>query len=43
MEDRVWENYQELLTEKQLNAIKFVNVKQHTYKFITHLINFLGR
>ncbi len=43
MEDRVRENYQELLTEKQLNAIKFVNVKQHTYKFITHLINFLGR
>ena len=42
MEDRVWENYQWLLTEKQLNAIKFVNAKQHKYKFITHLINFLG-
>jgi len=43
MEDRVWENYQWLLTENQLKNIKFINTKQHTYKFITHLINFLGR
>ena len=42
MEDRVRENYQGLLTEKQLNAIKFVNAKQHKYKLITHLVNFLG-
>ena len=43
MEDRVWENYQWLLTEKQLKNIKFINTKQHTYKRITHLINFLWR
>jgi len=43
MEDRVWENYQLLLTEKELKNIKFINAKQHTYKFITHLINFFGR
>lgn len=43
MEDRVRENYQWLLTEKELKSIKFVNVKQHAYKFITHLVNFLGR
>ncbi len=43
MEDRVWENYQGLLTEKQLKNIKLVNVKQHRFKFITHLINILGR
>ena len=43
MEDRVRENYQWLLTEKQLKNIKFVNAKQHTYKWITHLINFLWR
>jgi len=42
MEDRVRENYQWLLTEKELKNIKFVNAKQHKYKFITHLINFLG-
>lgn len=41
MEDRVWENYQWLLTEKQLKNIKFVNAKQHKYKVITHLLNFL--
>ncbi|MCX6824805.1 MAG: polysaccharide pyruvyl transferase family protein [candidate division SR1 bacterium] len=43
MEDWVRENYQGLLTEKQLNAIKFVSAKQHKYKIVTHLINFLGR
>jgi polysaccharide pyruvyl transferase WcaK-like protein len=43
MEDRVRENYQGLLTEKQLKNIKFVNAKQHTCKYITHLINFFGR
>lgn len=43
MEDRVRENYQWLLTEKQLKAIKFVSAKQHTYKVITHLVNFLWR
>jgi len=43
MEDRIWENYQWLLTEKELKNVKFVNAKQHKYKFITHLINFLGR
>ena len=42
MEDRVWENYQGLLTEKQLNSIKFVGAKQHKYKLVTHIINFLG-
>ena len=42
MEDRVRENYQGLLTEQQLKTIKFVNAKQHKYKFITHLITFLG-
>jgi len=43
MEDRVRENYQWLLTDKQLNSIKFINAKQHKYKIITHLVNFLGR
>ena len=43
MEDWVWENYQDLLTEKQLKSLKFINAKQHKYKIITHLINFLGR
>jgi hypothetical protein len=42
MEDRVRENYQGLLTEKELKNIKFVNAKQHKYKIITHIINFLG-
>ncbi len=42
MEDRIRENYQGLLTEKQLNSIKLVNAKQHKYKYITHLVNFLG-
>lgn len=42
MEDRIWENYQWLLTEKQLSSLKLVNAKQHKYKFITHLFNFLG-
>ncbi len=42
MEDRIWENYQGVLTEKQLKSIKVVNVKQHKYKIITHVINFLG-
>lgn len=42
MEDWVRENYQGVLTEQQLKSIKFVNTKQHIYKFITHLINFLG-
>ena len=42
MEDRVWENYQGILTDKQLNTIKFIPAKQHKYKIITHLINFLG-
>lgn len=41
MEDRVWENYRDLLTEKQLKSLKFINTKQHKYKIITHLINFL--
>ncbi|MEI6672484.1 MAG: hypothetical protein WCL02_03905 [bacterium] len=41
MEDRVWENYQGVLTEKQLKSIKFINAKQHKYKILTHLINFL--
>jgi len=43
MDDRVRENYQGLLSEKELKNITFVNTKQHRYKFITHLINFLGR
>lgn len=43
MEDRVWENYQWLLTEKQLKDIKFISAKQHKYKLITHLVNFLWR
>ncbi|MEI8009539.1 MAG: hypothetical protein WCI00_09635 [bacterium] len=43
MEDRVRENYQEILTEKQLKSIKFINAKQHKYKIITHLMNILGR
>ncbi|HMS91249.1 MAG TPA: polysaccharide pyruvyl transferase family protein, partial [Candidatus Absconditabacterales bacterium] len=43
MEDRVRENYQGFLTEKQLKSIKFINAKQHKYKIITHLINLLGR
>ncbi|MFA7298609.1 MAG: polysaccharide pyruvyl transferase family protein [Candidatus Absconditabacterales bacterium] len=42
MEDRIRENYQGLLTEKQLKNIKFINTKQHKYKFITHLITFFG-
>lgn len=42
MDDRVRENYQGLLTEKQLNALKLVDAKQHSHKIITHLINFLG-
>jgi len=42
MDDRVRENYQGLLTEKQLNAIKLVPAKQHPHKWITHLVNFLG-
>ena len=42
MDDWVRENYQGLLTEKQLKAIKFIHAKQHSYKCITHLINFLG-
>ena len=42
MDDWVRENYQDLLTEKQLKAIKFIHAKQHSYKYITHLINFLG-
>ena len=41
MDDRVWENYQGLLTEKQLNSLKLVNAKQHSHKIITHLVNFL--
>jgi len=41
MDDRIRENYQGLLTEKQLKDIKCVNAKQHKYKFITHLVNFL--
>jgi len=43
MEDRVWENYQEILSEKQLKSITFIHAKQHKYKIITHVINFLGR
>jgi len=43
MDDRVRENYQWLLSEKELKNITFVNAKQHRYKFITHLVNFLGR
>ena len=43
MEDRVWENYQGLLTEKQLKSLKFINARQHKYKIITHVIHFLGR
>lgn len=43
MEDRVRENYQGVLSEQQLKSIKFVNARQHTYKIITHMINFLGR
>lgn len=43
MEDWVWENYQKLFTEKQLKNIKFINAKQHKYKIITHMINFLWR
>lgn len=42
MEDRIRENYQGLLTEKQLSSIKLVYAKQHKYKFITHLVNMLG-
>ena len=42
MEDRVRENYQEILTEKQLKSIKFINAKQHKYKILTHLINIMG-
>ena len=43
MEDRVRENYQWLLTEQQLKNIKFVSTKQHKYKIITHILNFLGQ
>lgn len=43
MEDRVRANYQWLLTDTQLAKIKFVNAKQHKYKIITHLMNFLWR
>lgn len=42
MEDRVWENYQGILTEQQLKIIRFVDAKQYPYKWITHLITFLG-
>jgi hypothetical protein len=42
MEDWVWENYQGILTEQQLKIIRFVDSKQHRYKWINHLIIFLG-
>ena len=42
MEDRIRENYQGILTEKQLKNIKIINGKQHNYKIITHIMNFLG-
>jgi hypothetical protein len=41
MEDRIRENYQGLLTEKQLTMITCISAKQHKYKIITHIINFL--
>ncbi len=42
MEDWIRENYQGLLTEKQLSAITCVPAKQHSCKLITHLVNILG-
>lgn len=43
MDDRVRENYQWFLSEKELKNITFVDAKQHRLKIITHVINFLGR
>lgn len=42
MEYRVKKNYHEYLSKEQYNKISFVEIKQHRWKYITHILSLLG-
>ena len=42
MEYWIKKNYHEYLTKQQYNKISFVEIKQHRWKRLTHILNILG-
>ncbi|HCY20443.1 TPA: hypothetical protein DIC40_00975 [Patescibacteria group bacterium] len=42
MEYRVKKNYQEYTSKEQYHKISFVEIKQHRWKYLTHIISLLG-